>query len=681
MGLRGNILLALGFLTLTSLGQMAANWYLADTMGHSLVSQSADASNRMADLIHREEIDLALGTIESHSGGLVNLIHDSEQVVRLLGDYYLSQSQTARLSEENTEQSRVSMEVFAKTLLEERLPNANGFGATFEEGTFSPHYPFFLPYIYREDTGSHYYDGIVAPEDYDPDAPITEEVSRAVLADEITLPYYIASLPVEFNRNALREEKVYWSEPYIDLESHLFTVSATTPLNSSGKVVGVAFLDLSLANLGRLTEELGKSISPGSIPLALDQKNHSVLAAPKNPEWEPVESTTDGEKTLQPRPLSELPFGARVAEVSAGLSPDGLTAFALEYKNAPYTLFIKNVGSIFSLLVLVPDQELFVEAPMLDDLMQDLSRSQDREFTKIRLTGIISLIVLLVTVGVVTTFVLRLSSRLGNIVGDLDHEAMEVEGASGDISEFAKDLAEDTQEQGDSLTHTAEVINEMSVQVRGNADATESCDTAIRKTSERIAEGSRHLTDMTSAMASISDAASKINDIIKTIEAIAFQTNLLALNAAVEASRAGEAGKGFAVVADEVRNLAHRSSEGAQQTNLLIGETIDRVKKGMTINSKLDEGYRGIEEAVGQASSLIEKIRDASREQAKSIESVNSSMAELNVAVKRNGEVASQSSNTAGALALQAEALSRTAKSLYLLTWGRLRQYHQDRDQ
>ena len=54
----------------------------------------------------------------------------------------------------------------------------------------------------------------------------------------------------------------------------------------------------------------------------------------------------------------------------------------------------------------------------------------------------------------------------------------------------------------------------------------------------------------------LNEATKKIQQITRSISAIAAQTNLLALNASIEAARAGEHGKGFAVVAEEVRKTS-----------------------------------------------------------------------------------------------------------------------------
>jgi hypothetical protein len=60
----------------------------------------------------------------------------------------------------------------------------------------------------------------------------------------------------------------------------------------------------------------------------------------------------------------------------------------------------------------------------------------------------------------------------------------------------------------------------------------------------------------------LSQAASRIGDVIGLISSIASQTNLLALNATIEAARAGEAGKGFAVVASGGEGARHPDREG-----------------------------------------------------------------------------------------------------------------------
>jgi methyl-accepting chemotaxis protein len=97
------------------------------------------------------------------------------------------------------------------------------------------------------------------------------------------------------------------------------------------------------------------------------------------------------------------------------------------------------------------------------------------------------------------------------------------------------------------------------------------------------------MSKMVVSMQEISKASASTQDVIKTIESIAFQTNLLALNAAVEAARAGTHGKGFAVVAEEVRNLASRSAKAAHETATLLAGSNQQIQSGVEIADQTSE--------------------------------------------------------------------------------------------
>ena len=86
---------------------------------------------------------------------------------------------------------------------------------------------------------------------------------------------------------------------------------------------------------------------------------------------------------------------------------------------------------------------------------------------------------------------------------------------------------------------------------------------------------------------------------------------------------------GFAVVADEVRNLAHRCSQAAKDTALLIEGSIDWSRDGKT---KVDE-VAGAIGAIGEESAkvkvIIDEVSVGSQEQSRGISQIGKAITQM----------------------------------------------------
>ena len=160
--------------------------------------------------------------------------------------------------------------------------------------------------------------------------------------------------------------------------------------------------------------------------------------------------------------------------------------------------------------------------------------------------------------------------------------------------------------------------------------------------------------NMTEVIQRISDKSTEIHKIVKTIEDIAFQTNILALNAAIEAARAGAAGKGFSVVADEVRTLAGKSSEAAQETTVLLSQTVESMNEGVHAAQDTANSMLKVVAQADKMSSLIHGIANYTKEQDSNTEEITRGIEQISTVVQTNVATAEGSAAASEELSGQA---------------------------
>jgi len=262
-------------------------------------------------------------------------------------------------------------------------------------------------------------------------------------------------------------------------------------------------------------------------------------------------------------------------------------------------------------------------------------------------------------VALVSTIVIRRISRaLRHAIGDLSQGAAQVASAASQVSASSQALAERSDVQSGMIKETSGASAEINAMAQRTTESSQTTAEIITNSQRSFQRTNQALGAMIDAMDGINASSSKISNIIKVIDGIAFQTNILALNAAVEAARAGEAGMGFAVVADEVRNLAQRCAQAAKDTGSLIDESIQSSSGG---RSKVELVAEALKEVTGESSKikvLVDQINLGSVEQSRGIDRVTRSIRQMEQITQTSASSAREGAQAAEELNTQADSMS-----------------------
>lgn len=225
------------------------------------------------------------------------------------------------------------------------------------------------------------------------------------------------------------------------------------------------------------------------------------------------------------------------------------------------------------------------------------------------------------------------------------------------LSNSSQTVAQGAMEQASSIEELNATLEDLFNGAKKNVETARGAMEQARLTGERVTEGSEQMKLMMQAMSDVNDSSQQIEQIISTIENIAFQTNILALNAAIEAARAGDAGKGFAVVADEVRSLAVQSDEASKATKELIGNCVSAANRGIEIVSGVSETLQNTLELVTRSNSDISVITDAVSNEADYIMQVTEGIGQISAVTQTNSAGSEEAAAVSSELFAQARNL------------------------
>ncbi|MBE7246498.1 MAG: HAMP domain-containing protein [Actinomycetospora chiangmaiensis] len=246
-----------------------------------------------------------------------------------------------------------------------------------------------------------------------------------------------------------------------------------------------------------------------------------------------------------------------------------------------------------------------------------------------------------------------------------------VSNAAATLQDTAGRMSASAQEAASQSTAVAAAAEQAAANVNMVAAATEELGSSIQEIGRQVT-GSTDLArraageaDQTATLVSaLSEAATRVGDVVQLISSIAAQTNLLALNATIEAARAGDAGRGFAVVAAEVKALAGQTAKATEeiagQMARIQGTTGETVGAIGTITGRIHE----INAVAATIAAAVEQQGAATQEIVRNVGQATSGTQQVTENIVGVAQASEQTGRAAERVLTAATDLSRQSEQL-----------------
>jgi methyl-accepting chemotaxis protein len=244
-----------------------------------------------------------------------------------------------------------------------------------------------------------------------------------------------------------------------------------------------------------------------------------------------------------------------------------------------------------------------------------------------------------------------------------------------EVADALRGLATSATRDSDTLSASAEEAANNAQLIAAAAEqlqaSVNSIFVQVERSSATAAAAAKNAEHASRTVDQLDGSVAKIGQVVALINAIAEQTNLLALNATIESARAGEAGRGFSVVASEVKTLAQQTSQATGDIQSQIAtvqnaarDAVNVIHSFDTTIAEVNQAVRVITEAVRQQNSSTREITESVNMSARSMHEVSRGVSGVNDGILRTHSASENATKVVASLKDEARRLEQEVSTL-----------------